>query len=130
MTDSRDTGPAADESLSLDPTPKRRVAGLSIVEVDGETVAYDLRSHHAHRLNPTMAFVWQQCDGSRSAADIAAALERQHGVPAGSGAVWSALEQLGDAGLLEQPAEHAGVTLSRRLVLRPRRPRPAGLAPR
>jgi len=98
--------------------PRRRQNGLTVIEVSGETLVYELRTHHVHCLNPTTAFVWQQCTGQQSATTIGAALEREHGIPATSGAVWLALEQLDQADLLERPGRHAGVNVSRRLVLR------------
>jgi len=108
----------ADDSLRVDATPRRRRSGLTIAEVEGETLVYELRTHHVHCLNPTTAFVWQQCDGERTVPAIAGALEEERGIPANSGAVWLALGQLGEARLLEDKAVRSGVTLSRRGLLR------------
>ena len=35
----------ADDSLRIDVTPRRRQSGLTVVEVEGETLVYDLRTH-------------------------------------------------------------------------------------
>jgi len=106
-----------DGEIRVDLRPRRRQDQLVVVELDDETTVYDKRTTAAHVLNATTAAVWKLCDGRRSVPEIAARLERERGIPAGSGAVWLALHQLGDAGLLERPAAQAGVTVSRRALL-------------
>lgn len=46
--------------------------------VDGELVLYDSERQYVHALNATAAFIWQACEGSRGAADIAAALAERY----------------------------------------------------
>ncbi len=70
--------------------------------VDGEVVVYDLESHEAHSLNPSVAAVWRLCDGQRGAADIAAAASTELGQPMTRELVELALAQLSEATLLEE----------------------------
>lgn len=45
--------------------PKARITGLVVENVIDEYVVYDTRNHKAHNLNPTAAWIWNRCDGSR-----------------------------------------------------------------
>ncbi len=73
---------------------------LLLRELAGELVIYDLERHEAHCLNRTAAFVFKQCDGRSSVAEIASRLQAEFGRPAGEDLVWQALEQLDGARLL------------------------------
>jgi hypothetical protein len=53
--------------------PTRR-ADLVSREVEGEVVILDRATGHVHRLNPTASFIWNQCDGASTPAEIAARL--------------------------------------------------------
>ena len=44
---------------------------LVVREVGSETIVYDPRTHRAHCLGETAAAVWRECDGGRSASEIA-----------------------------------------------------------
>ncbi len=79
-----------------------------------EIVVYDVRSHQAHCLNPTAAFVFRHTDGRRTAGEIAALL----GTGADEDLVHAALDQLAEAGLLEASPVLASPVPSRREVLR------------
>jgi len=74
--------------------------GLLVRELAGELVVYDLERHEAHCLNRTAAFVYAQCDGRTSPAEIASRLETEFAAPADEDLVWQALEQLDGARLL------------------------------
>ncbi len=69
-------------------------------EVDAETLVYDLRDHRAYCLNPSAAAVWKLADGTRSEAEIAAALPAPYRQAVDADGVRCALQQLSDAGLL------------------------------
>jgi hypothetical protein len=77
FTEHRMHKPAAtssrDRSASHAPRPRRR-DGLTVHEVDGELLLFDLESAETHRLNETAYFVWEQCDGSTEPRQIAEAL--------------------------------------------------------
>ncbi len=49
----------------------RRVGRVVQHEIDGEIVLYDPKRNRVHTLNPTAAVVWQLCDGSRAADQLA-----------------------------------------------------------
>ena len=81
--------------------------GITAVGLDGEVVLYDAGGRRLHHLNATAALFWQQCDGTRSVADIVAAV-----VDADSGADQATVQadfdalvaDLTRAGLLEAVA--------------------------
>jgi len=93
---------------------------LVVQDLPDEVLIYDLKSHKAHCLNETAAFVWNHCDGQRTAAEIARLMEKQWRTPVTEGAVWFTLDKLGKAGLLQEqitlPQAHAG--MSRRSAVR------------
>jgi Coenzyme PQQ synthesis protein D (PqqD) len=74
---------------------------------NGETLVYDLETHRAHCLNVTAAFVWRQCDGRRSVAQIAKRVGARFGQPADRELVRLALRRLKKARLLK-PSKPSG----------------------
>lgn len=101
--------------------PERQSEHLFVREFEGEALVYDERSDKAHALNATSAFVFQLCDGTRSRADLVAAVEEKNGVATheAEALVELALEQLSHRKLLVQPVERAQGErrMSRRKVL-------------
>ena len=93
--------------------PTARTTGLVVKTVADKVLVYDLETHRAHSVNRVAAAVWRQCDGTRTAATIAAALQRD-GVT--EDAVRYALGKLGQARLLDGSMPTAGLT--RREVMR------------
>jgi hypothetical protein len=59
-----------------------------------ELLVYDLRSHQAHCLNQTAAFVWKRYDGRTGVTELAAMLSENLGAAISDDVVWLALEQL------------------------------------
>jgi len=99
--------------------PKARQEVIISYPGSGETVLYDAKTNKAHCLNATAAFVWQQCDGTRTVRDIAQQFATQQQTAVDESLVWLALKQLDQARLLEDRIavdQLAGV--SRRSVLR------------
>ncbi len=94
--------------------PLARLDDLVVRDLRDEVVVYDTRSHQAHCLNRTAAFVFRHADGRRTAAQIAVLL----GPGADEGLVHAALDQLSEAGLLEAGPAPAAPGPSRREVLR------------
>jgi hypothetical protein len=93
--------------------------GLLVRELGGELVVYDLERHEAHCLNRTAAFVFKQCDGRTSVAEIASRLRAEFGAPADEDLVWQALDRLDGARLLRhKPARPAAPRFSRRNAVR------------
>jgi len=53
--------------------PKRR-ADLFCRELGSEAVVFDPKTNTTHALNATSRLIWNQCDGTRTAADMARVL--------------------------------------------------------
>jgi hypothetical protein len=99
---------------------RARAAGLVVHDLDDEVLVYDLDRHRAHCLNRTAAAIWRLCDGKRSAAAIARALTAELGTPVDQEMIWSTLDRLGKARLLDQPVARPTPPrgISRRRALR------------
>jgi hypothetical protein len=100
--------------------PRARHAQLVVKELANETLVYDELSHEAHCLNETAAFVWKDCDGRTSPAEMARRLERRMMTPVSEQMVWLALRQLSKSGLLEGPlpSQSPEGQISRRALIR------------
>lgn len=100
---------------------------LVVRSVGSETVVYDPRTHKAHCLGPEAAAVWRECDGHRSASEIAERVHLASGEPLDGTSVAVALRRLERAGLVEGQASRteesraglgAGDVAGRRAALR------------
>jgi hypothetical protein len=102
------------------PPAKARRDDLVVQEMPDEVLVYDLKSHKAHCLNETAAFVWNHCDGKTTATEMAAFMEKEWGKPVTEDVVWLALKQLSRAELLQERIAPSveGMRASRRAVLR------------
>jgi hypothetical protein len=56
--------------------PRAREADLVVQEAGDEILVYDLLSNRAKCLNEPSAHIWRQCDGNRSAREIAREMTR------------------------------------------------------
>jgi hypothetical protein len=74
--------------------PIARNSELTVEHLSTETIVYDHKRHRIHCLNPTLAFVWQQCDGHTSVQEIAERLPDAVNLPADHDIVWVALRRL------------------------------------
>jgi len=81
--------------------PKARQAEIVVQEVFDELVIYDLAEDRVHSLNPTAAFVWQQCDGRRTPAELAALLQQKFNTPHAEPLLALTLDRLATARLLK-----------------------------
>jgi hypothetical protein len=59
--------------------PKRR-SDVTVREVDGELLVLDHRTERVHQLNATAVYIWNQCDGATSVADISKAIAMEYGL--------------------------------------------------
>jgi len=84
--------------------PRRLSQGVSIQQAGDETLIYDERRHLAFCLNRISSAVWARCDGARTAAEIAAAIQSESAQPVTEEIVSLALAQLEQNGLLEAKA--------------------------
>ena len=100
--------------------PRKRQEDLVVQEIGDETIIYDERRNHAHRLNRTAALVWSRCDGQRSVADLAALLQRETDALVTEDMVWLALNRLEKEQLLQDAPAHPdhAARVTRRDVLR------------
>jgi hypothetical protein len=94
--------------------PAGRHDGLIVESLDRELLVYDPERNRAHSLNRVAAAVWELSDGVR---DLAAIAEE---AGATEDAVWRALTQLDERGLLdgELPRRMSGPEYSRRQAVR------------
>jgi Coenzyme PQQ synthesis protein D (PqqD) len=82
------------------PPAKAREDDLVVQELPDELLVYDLKNHKAHCLNETAAFVWNHCDGTRTAGELAKLMEEEWHNPVSEDLIWFALGGLSRAGLL------------------------------
>jgi hypothetical protein len=81
--------------------PRVRQSGLLSENMHRERVIYDNGNKKVHHLNPTMTWVWDRCDGSRTLDELIAALHSETGCDDARGLIVSGLKQLTAANLLE-----------------------------
>lgn len=79
-----------------------RRPGLETRTVDGEIVILDLQKGNIHRLNSTASLIWGECDGTRTASEIAMRLAEGFEIPSSQALddVNAALAELDRLGLL------------------------------
>ncbi len=83
--------------------PQRRTRRIECQKLDDELLVTDLAAERVHFLNASMAAVWELCDGTRSADQIAAGLAETFDCPQSADlgrAAREALETLADLDLL------------------------------
>lgn len=94
--------------------PGARRSDLVLQEMDGETLVYDTLNAQTNLLNRTAGVIWQECDGTSSAAQIAARAARVLNTPVDEALVWYTVGQLSSKNLLQQraalPANLKGMT--------------------
>lgn len=100
--------------------PEARKDQLVIQDIGDETIIYDERRDHIHRLNRTAAIVWRHCNGHNTITDLVGVLQAELSAPATEDTVWLALDRLEKERLLQdkltRPASDTQVT--RRQALR------------
>ncbi len=89
---------------ATDVVPAARTEGLNIEAVGDELVIFECENFHYHSLNPAAATVFRLCDGLRTIGQISA-LTQTTRYALDEDAVALAVAELGEAGLLQQPAE-------------------------
>jgi Coenzyme PQQ synthesis protein D (PqqD) len=95
--------------------PTRR-DDLLIEKLEDETIVYDPLRHRAYCLNRVSHLVLHYCDGRSSVAQIVANVQDEIGVAVSESVVWSALQKLSKAHLLQERLQVKSATkrLSRR----------------
>jgi len=74
--------------------PMARTNDLVVKRDTGELFIEDIVNHNHIRLNPTSAYVWERCDGSRDTVEIAQELGDELGVSVSEKVVLMALNRL------------------------------------
>jgi hypothetical protein len=89
----------------MDAIPQRPRIRTDLIthEIDGEAILYDPAANLTHLLNETGLFIWQHCDGTRTAEEIAIVLTGQYDVTIDIARldVRSAIERMWDNLLLQ-----------------------------
>lgn len=100
--------------------PRARSSNVVMTDLGGECLIYDLKAHRAHRLNKPAALVWNSCDGRTTVGELKTLLQTNLKAPCDDAAVWLALDQLAEAGLLQEwrTSAVARASVSRRKLLR------------
>lgn len=97
--------------------PQAREDDVVVQELPGEVLVYDLKTHKAHCLNETAAIVWKHCDGSTTIAELASIVSQELSAAVDETFVWTAIDRLAKAGLLQSPVQRpAGI--SRRAAMK------------
>ena len=91
--------------------PKARCEQLIVRDLDLETIVYDTRTHKALCLTDFARQIWQMCDGTRDAKNMA---EAQDGISVEL--VSRTLTELSKANLLESPYNAAAHTSRRKVI--------------
>ncbi len=101
-------------------TPRAKQTRLVVEEMAEGTIVYNSVKSDLHSLNSTASFVWKQCDGKRTVAEIVRNFASEYQMPDSQEAVWIALDQLESNGLLEEALTRPVEThlLSRRGMLK------------
>jgi hypothetical protein len=99
--------------------PSARKEGLLVETLPDEVLVYDLDRKKAHCLNQTAAMIWNECDGNKTATQIAARLSDESGKGVPEEVVWLGLARLEKTHLLKERITPPTATrLSRREVIR------------
>lgn len=81
--------------------PIARTNDLIIKRDTGELFIEDILNHNLIHLNPTSAYVWERCDGSKDTQEIAAEMGNELGVSVSENVILQALNRLQGVSLLE-----------------------------
>lgn len=98
--------------------PKARKNDIVVQQLENETLVYDLTENRAFCLNQTSAFVWELCDGNKTAIEISDVMSKKLKAIVSEELVILALDQLGKDGLIENGTQDYLAGLSRREVIR------------
>lgn len=98
--------------------PLARTEDLIVEELPDEVLIYDLATDKAHCLNRTSALIWKNCDGEKSAGEIAELVEQELKSPVPLEVVMLGLEDLTVHSLLQKEIPIApGAQVSRRRLI-------------
>ena len=81
--------------------PRARIAGLVVTETAEGLHIHDTERQHTHTLHPLAALVWKHADGRTSVSELTAMAREQVGPDITDETIWSAIDSLTEANLLE-----------------------------
>jgi len=87
--------------MELRSLPRSKKAGMHIEQIGDELLVYNLADHRVHRLNASLAVIWQNADGSRTRDQLAEQVRQRLHIPCDAQIVALALRQLQSSDLLE-----------------------------
>jgi hypothetical protein len=90
--------------------PQAREDDVVVQELANEVLVYDLNTHKGHCLNQTAAAVWRHCDGTTTVPELTAIVSRELSTAVDEELVWTALDRLGKAGLLQARIRRPGIS--------------------
>lgn len=73
--------------------PVSRKTDIVVQELENEVLIYDLNANKAFCLNESSAIIWQECDGTKTIAEISQAVGRKLNSNISQEFIWLALEQ-------------------------------------
>ena len=73
--------------------PVSRKTDIVVQELENEVLIYDLNANKAFCLNESSAIIWQECDGTKTIAEISQAVGRKLNSNISEEFIWLALEQ-------------------------------------
>lgn len=79
---------------------------MLVQKIADETLIYDLAADKALCLNKTSSVIWEMCDGTKTAEEIALAASRRLKSDVSADLVWLALEQFEKDNLLENEIDN------------------------
>ena len=82
--------------------PLSRQDNIVIQELRDEVLIYDLQKNKALCLNQTSALIWQECDGTKSVAEISQTFSKTLKSNVSEDIVWLALNQFKSDNLLAE----------------------------
>ena len=102
----------------MEPLPPSRIDGLIVEAIGDEVLVYDTEHNRAHALNAVAAAVWELSDGKRDTTALAGTAAAKLAAPVSEDAVWRALTQLDERGLLAGELRAASAVPSTRAARR------------
>lgn len=98
--------------------PSARAEGILVERVDDELVVFNTQTKQAHCLKPLAAFVFENADGRATQAEIADRAARALGTTVDVDEIASAVAQLRDSSLLDEPIAVLNGTSRREAIKR------------
>ena len=97
--------------------PLAKSSDIVTQELRGEVLVYNLTNNKAMCLNPSVAFIWANCDGSNNVSDLMNLFQKEFKNKIGEDFILLSLDELNKFDLIENYSNNAANRISRRKVL-------------